>query len=305
MLEKKRGRQTTVSVLGAASHLGQRLRGPELGPTALRTADFYAKVSDLGWSIEDFGDVHPAHATDGPWDVAKRIEDLAYETMSSGSRFLLLGGDHSVFVGSIRAALRVYPDLEVVWVDAHGDMNTPETSPSGNAHGMPLALLMGGFGDKSDGAILKPAKLSLIGVRSLDEAESSWIAREDIRVASADEVKRYGVNRILSDFGVLNRSCPIHLSVDIDGFDPSAVWATGLRVSGGLTVEEGTQLSSLIAESGRLVSMDLVELNPKIGTPKQVTQTIKVAHNIILAALGPVAEDQLPAVSFEGQVHGG
>jgi arginase len=223
-----------LAILGVPSGLGQLRPGLEFGPKALRSTGILKDFFHLGWKPADLGDVAPCDAGGDAWSVIDRVKTLSDAAMRRYGRMLLLGGDHSVSVGSIRAALSVHPDLKVIWVDAHGDMNTPETSPTGNLHGMPLASLLGLFRKQDRHPVLLPENLCLVGVRALDPAEADLIARTGIQVATVTQVKEKGIAKVLSDFGVITGRQPIHLSFDIDALDPSEASATGIHVADGL-----------------------------------------------------------------------
>lgn len=290
-----------LTILGAASGLGQKKPGLECGPGALRNTGLVTALHKNGWNINDLGDVSAKHLDGDEWKVIDQIQLLCRDAMSNSGRVLLLGGDHSVSIGSIRASLKTHPKLKVLWIDAHGDMNTPESSPTGNLHGMPLATLLGLFRSGRDDSILLPENLCLMGVRSLDPAEIELIDRMGIAVVTADQIRADGIEKALADSGLLEGSCPIHLSLDIDALDPTEASATGILVPNGLHSSEVLSICEAIGESQRLVSMDLVEVNPLLATSAaELRHTLELAHNLILTAWSPLqSEGSIGGADFE------
>lgn len=308
----------TVSVLGAGLSLGQPLGGVEGAPDALRQAGLVQAILEQGWGVKDLGDVRggtPEQPTlDRPLvegapvknaralgQACQRIARLAEDAARTGSLCLTLGGDHSVAKGSIAGLLNVWQDLSVIWVDAHGDFNTPLTSPSGNLHGMPLAALTGAFdlsvypGFEWFKGRLDPQRVALVGVRSLDLGEKALLRSAGIRVFTMTEVDRFGIGRVM-DMALEHVSRkgrgPIHLSYDIDALDPSIAPSTGTRVRGGLNYREAHYIAEAVAETGRLVSMDLVEVNPGLASeqnalaPGEADPTIELGVELVSSALG-------------------
>lgn len=277
--------QSQLAILGAASGLGQKHLGLEFGPAAIRGTGIISALCDGGWLLKDFGDVTTEQGNFDARGVVEKVRLFSLVALREFGKLLLLGGDHSVSVGSIQAALEYYPRLRVVWVDAHGDMNTPESSLTGNLHGMPLAKLLGLFDSDSCSPRLRPEQLCLIGVRSLDPFEEELIARLGIAVFTAQSVRRDGIGAILEKARILDGDEPIHLSFDVDAVDPIIAPATGIHVPDGLLAEEALALCSTLGSRGQLVSMDFTELNPlRAGTPEELDRTLALARDLILTA---------------------
>jgi len=214
---------------------------------------------------------------------------------SSPSTFTLtLGGDHSFAMGSISALLERWQELSIVWVDAHGDINTPATSPTGNLHGMPVAFLLGlveeevpGFEWMKSLPKLNPKRIVYVGLRHIDFHERNNIQKAGITAFSLHEVDKYGIGEVMRlSLAHLSGSGPVHLSFDIDACDPFVCPSTGTRVAGGLTYREACYVCETIAASGRLVSMDITEFNPTIGNAMHVSQTCDVSISLLRCALG-------------------
>jgi len=210
-------------------------------------------------------------------------------------QFFVLGGDHSLAIGSIAASSTAYEDLCVIWVDAHADINTPKTSPTGNIHGMPVAFLMQldmvpvpGFEWLKEKK-LTPERIVYVGLRDVDEGEKEILKQLNIKAFSMTKVEHYGIKQIMQmalDHVCPNRDKPIHLSFDVDGIDPYDVPSTGTPVRGGLTYREARYLCERVCETGQLVSMDIVEVNPKLGSAEEVRKTVDTAVNLARFAFG-------------------
>ncbi|HEX2915241.1 MAG TPA: arginase [Chloroflexia bacterium] len=225
--------------------------------------------------------------------LAQRVEERA----RSGDFCLTLGGDHSIAMGSIPGILAARPNTALIWVDAHGDFNTPETSPSGNLHGMPLAMVLGytrlkirGFewlqGEGSVLGRLAPSQVALVGVRELDPGERRLLREAGVHVYSMSEIDRYGIGAVMdramdSINGDGRRN--FHISFDVDSIDPSEAPGTGTKVKGGLTYREAHTILEMVAGSGRLTSMDLAEVNPELDVNGQTTA---LGVELIASALG-------------------
>jgi len=271
-----------VAILGIPMDLGQGRRGVDMGPSAMRYGRLFERLAALGHFVQDLGDV------DVP--VAEEL-GVEYAIPGGGMGYLaairtaceaaiaqllalpehdfpiVLGGDHSIAIGSVTGCSR-HQRTGVVWVDAHGDFNTPESSPSGNIHGMPLAALCG-YGDERlvdlgwPGAKIRPEDVVLIGLRDLDGEERRLMREAGVHVFTIEDVDRLGLPRVaeltLARIGGLPR---LHVSFDADVLDPELAPGVGTPVPGGLTYREAHLLMELLAESGRVTSLDLVEVNP-------------------------------------------
>lgn len=276
-----------VSFIGAPFSGGQPLAGAELGPSALRASSLPRAAAALGWTWHDCGDVPAARAGAAGAsagavcaDVARATEDAA----RAGDFVLLAGGDHSVAAGSVAGALAARPDAGVVWVDAHADINTPSESPSGNLHGMPLALLLGRVraGElgadwewllRRGAAPLSPKALVYVGLRDLDPGEVAAIRSLGILSFTMADVDRLGIARVMEAVLAALAGRPLHLSFDVDGVDPTTISATGTAVPGGLSYRESHFLCEALAASRRLVSVDIVEINPLLGGAAEARPT--------------------------------
>ena len=271
-----------VAVLGVPMDLGQGRRGVDMGPSALRYGRLEEHLEALGHQVRDLGDVDVPGAEElglsyaGPGGGLAFVDAIvgACETTAATLGDLpaevfpiVLGGDHSISIGSVTGCSR-RERVGVVWVDAHGDFNTAETSPSGNVHGMPLAALCG-RGDPRlvdcgwPGAKVRPEDVVLIGIRDLDRRERGLMREAGVTVFTMKEVDQLGLSRIAAEtlerLGGLPR---LHLSFDADVLDPEIAPGVGTPVPGGLTYREAHLLMELFAESGRVTSLDLVEVNP-------------------------------------------
>jgi arginase len=309
-----------LNLIRAPVALGQGLEGVDEGPEILIQHGLLDLVQALGWRLGVNSEIDirnltwnspaadvPAHQHGTrikfPKELGEACHDIARLTESSnreGAFALTLGGDHSVAIGSIGGALLARPNLGVIWVDAHGDFNTPETSPSGNIHGMPLAFLTGLMEPYRLPSFqwlrnhLMPDQLVLVGIRSIDPEERLIMKKWGVHVFTMTEVDRYGIG------GVMERAQsillgsgprPLHLSYDIDAVDPHFAPSTGTKVRGGLSYREAHFVAESLAETGALVGMDLVEINPRLGylDPAHRDErnvTIEVGLELIASALG-------------------
>jgi len=296
----------TVGVLGGGYKGGQPISGVEGGPKAIREAGLLKEIWKLGWEVQDYGDLefetveNDPPASNGvkhPRQVGKACEkifDYVYKHAAEGKLMLTLGGDHSLAIGTIAAINKAWKDVVVIWIDAHGDINTPQTSPSGNIHGMPVAFLMGMVKESVPGfewlhPCLTPDRIVYIGLRDVDSGEKKILREKGIKVFSMTEVDKFGIGKVMEmalDHVNPKRDKPIHLTYDVDAIDPLVVPSTGTRVKGGLTYREARHICETISETGRLVSMDVVEVNPSIGTDKDVAETASVAVDLVKSALG-------------------
>jgi len=298
----------TVSILGVGYRGGQPKGGVEMGPDTIRNAGLVRELAELGWTVEDKGNVAfdsvdpeqdaPCAGTKHPRQVGganKKIFNVGKQEVEKKHAVLNLGGDHSLAIGTISASGSVYPDLRVIWVDAHADINLPETSPTGNIHGMPVAFVMGltdahkiaGFEWVTK--CLSPDRIVYVGLRGVDQGEKDLLKKHGIKAFSMIEVDKYGIGEVMKmalDHICPNRDKPIHLSFDVDGIDPSEVPSTGTTVKGGLTYREARYLCHAVAETGCLVAMDIAEVNPSLGSPDDVKKTSNVAVDLAKYAFG-------------------
>jgi arginase len=288
-----------VAVIGAGLDLGAGRRGVDLGPSAIRYAELEARIRSLGRDVSDFGDVRAPvpEATDsgdashrylGPIkQVCEWVATLVDEAATQGSIPLVLGGDHSIAMGTLGGMARRDGPGAALWIDAHGDLNRPWTSPTGNVHGMPLAAAFGAAGDAfhSD-AYPTPSvrKAALVGVRSLDPGERELISELDLRVFTMSEIDRRGVDAVMVDaLAFLEGERFLHVSLDLDAVDPMFAPGVGTPVPGGLSYREAHLALELVAESNRLDSLDVVEVNPILD---RENETGKLAVELVASALG-------------------
>jgi arginase len=270
-----------IEIVGVPADLGAGARGSALGPKGLRDAGLHSALLAAGHTVEDLGDVEvPTLASCLAGDprlrylepiraIATRVRDATDAVLSRGHFPLVIGGDHSLSLGSISGAAR-RRRLGVVWIDAHGDFNTHESTLSGNINGMPLASLVG-LGetrlihlDNSKPSGVDPAHVVLFGVRDLDPEEKELLARSEVTLISMDEIRQRGVSwAIAKAVQVASQGTDgIYVSIDLDGLDPACAPGVTTPVGGGLTREDTTLACSLLCSSGGLVGLDLVELNP-------------------------------------------
>ena len=295
-----------VTIIGAPLDLGAGRRGVDMGPSALRIARLNRRIGALGYVVEDIGDVPVAiQETQDPGDMKARyldeiltvcqtISDRVAGLMARKCFPLVLGGDHSVAIGTIAGAARHYYErgerLGVIWVDAHTDMNTPDTTPSGNIHGMPLAASLG-YGSPTLAAIggympkIYPEDTVLIGIRSIDEMEKKRVRDTGVTVFTMRDIDELGMSHVISEALqiALRNTAGLHVSFDVDALDPSLAPGVGTPIPGGLTYREAHRLMENIADSGRLTSLEVVEINPIIDTGNT---TAEIAVGLLLSALG-------------------
>jgi len=279
--------QRTIALFGIPFDLGAGQRGSIMGPTALRLAGIAAGLSDLGYAVTDAGDLAaPGQgATDfipaegkcnSPAEIAawmRSIHDGAYKLLQAKATPVFLGGDHTIAMGTISAVARhcaeAGKELAVLWIDAHGDFNTPLTSPTGNMHGMPAAFLCGDLtlagilGDRPF-VPLDPKNLFLFGLRSIDPVERKALRDGGIACSDMGQIDDVGVSALIRPFleRLAGRNVHLHVSLDADAIDPSVIPGTGTPVPGGLTYRETHLIMELLHRSGLVGSVDLVELNP-------------------------------------------
>jgi arginase len=281
-----------ISLIGVAIDLGAGTPGVSLGPSAIRYAGVTEKLSKIGYDVKDEGDILAnkpiSPLTDGIKlryldEVARVNTELCNKVshaISKGRFPLVLGGDHSIAIGTIAGVLQHKKSLGVIWFDAHGDINTEETSPTGNIHGMPVAVSLG-YGHErliSIGGLdrkLQADKLVFIGSRDLDQGERKVLKELGITVFTMHEVDRYGMTEIIDRAIKIagNGTDGIHVSFDLDSMDPIYVEGTGTRVPGGLTYRESHLALEMIALSEKLVSAEFVEVNPIIDNQNQTAKT--------------------------------
>ena len=295
-----------IKIIGVPIDLGFGRRGVDMGPSALRITGVAEVLRELGYSVEDLGDIKSpipelcnledknARYLPEIKDACIKLSDTVYKVLQEGAIPLSIGGDHSLAIGSISGVSRFIKEknkrIGLIWFDAHGDMNTPESTNSGNIHGMPLAVSLGlgakalttigGFSPKVDSK-----NAVLIGVRNLDEREKRLIADSGIKVYTMKEIDEKGMSNIVKEaIDLVTRDTDyIHLSFDMDVCDPSIAQGVGTPVKGGLNYREAHLAMEKIAESGMLASMDMVEINPILDYKNL---TADLGAELILSAFG-------------------
>ncbi|WP_199478424.1 arginase [Peribacillus saganii] len=284
-----------LSIVGLPMDLGQTRRGVDMGPSAIRYAGVVERLENLNLEIDDLGDIvvgrpklieNPNSNLKNLELVAKMNTELAQkvdEIVKGGSFPLVLGGDHSIAIGTLAGISKHYKNLGVIWYDAHGDLNTEATSPSGNIHGMPLAVSLGlGHPDLTDildyTPKVKPENVVIIGARSLDEGERELIKEKGIRVFTMHEIDRLGMTRVMEEAidYLKGRTDGVHLSLDLDGLDPNDAPGVGTPVIGGISYRESHLAMEMLAESNMITSAEFVEVNP-ILDERNKTATVAVA----------------------------
>jgi arginase len=291
-----------VAVIGGTLDLGAGRRGVDMGPSAIRYAGLEQQLVDkLGVRVSDAGNVispvvetaamgdENARYLDQILDLCDRLAKLVADAHGRGALPLVLGGDHSVALGSLVGMAQARGPGGVVWVDAHGDLNTPQTSPSGNVHGMVLAAALALAGDefRRDGwtlPALEAGKIALVGVRSLDDGERELLHTLDARVFTMSEVDRIGVEPCMREaLAHAAGAAFLHVSLDMDVVDPDYAPGVGTPVRGGFSYREAHLAMETVAESGLLDSMDVVEVNPILDRENATGQ---LAVELVASALG-------------------
>jgi arginase len=290
-----------VAVIGAPLDLGAGRRGVDMGPSAIRYAGLDVRIVELGRSCVDCGNVETAvaeatevgdeHARFLPqiMETCGRIAALVERTASGGRLPLVLGGDHSIAIGTLGGLAKVRGAGGVLWIDAHADLNRPETSPSGNVHGMALAAALGLAGDRFAGdgwplPSVDPARVALVGVRALDEGERELLRRLEAKVFTMSDVDRFGVERAVRE-SLAHVAGPgfVHVSLDMDAVDPGVAPGVGTPVRGGLSYREAHLALELVAESGLADALEVVEVNPILD---RENETGRLAVELVASALG-------------------
>ena len=286
--------------------LGAGRRGVDMGPSALRLAGLHDKIAGLGYQIEDLGNVaveQPESVPSGPTEArylpqiaqtCTRLAEMVERAAGTGKVPIVLGGDHSIAAGTVSGMARHFQkqqrDMGLIWIDAHADMNTPSSSPSGNVHGMPLSCLLGngprelthifGYAPK-----VKPAHVALIGLRSIDEMERLNVRGTGVHAFTMREIDERGLPRVMADAiaAVSKGTAGFHLSFDMDAVDPDEAPGVGTPVRGGITYREAHLAMELICDSGGMTSLEIVEVNPVLD---DANRTALLAVELVTSALG-------------------
>ena len=288
-------------MIGAALDLGAGRRGVDMGPSAIRYAGLDARLAELGYEHVDRGNVETPVAEAIPVEdeqarflpqikaTTRQIAQLVGDDTREGYVPVVLGGDHSVALGTLAGLREAHGPGGVLWIDAHGDLNSPETSPSGNVHGMVLAAALGLAGERfeEDGwglPALARDRVALVGVRALDDGERELLRGLDAKVFTMSDVDRLGVERAIRE-ALTHIAGPgfVHVSLDMDALDPDVAPGVGTPVRGGLSYREAHLAMELVAESGLASSLDVVEVNPILD---RENETGKLAVELVASALG-------------------
>jgi len=313
-----------LGIIGVSLKEGQDLEGPEKAPEFLREAGLHEIINSLDWEYQDYNDIKEENISvenlnlnDYKYSNLKNSLQLGaackslnmyVKKIAEAKQFsLILGGDHGLASGSISALKTVYPDLKVIWIDAHADCNIPEESSSGNYHGMPVAHLLGWIPEKTVPGFdwFKPCltkdDIVYIGLRDVDPWEKMNLKKNEIKCFTMHDVSKYGigvvVEKALQYLSKDGKNHPLHLSFDIDGIDPYVAYGTGTKSRGGLIYREAQYIVREIAATGRLIGLDLVEINPLLDKPREsfhgdnklihnATETIALGLELIACALG-------------------
>jgi arginase len=295
-----------VHIIGVPLDLGGGRRGVDMGPSALRIAGLRDQIHAMGLAVFDKGDLpSPTPETKRPADkrkkyvrdiakVCQKLYDVALKSLDDGAMPLVLGGDHSLAAGSVAASAEwvrktTARPVGLVWVDAHGDMNTPETTTSGNVHGMPLAALLGNepaeLASIGTSPSVLPQHTVLVGIRNLDEEEKAQIRASGVHVFTMKDIDRDGIATVAEKALAiaLDGTGGVHVSFDMDACDPVFAPGVGTPVKGGLDYREAHMVMELVADSRRLVALDLVEVNPTLDIRNA---TAEFGTELALSALG-------------------
>ena len=296
-----------ISIVGVPMDLGAGRRGVDMGPSAIRVANLGARLRELGYEVEDLGNVDVVQpesiamkADDARYlpeitETCARLSNVVHRVLENGRLPLVLGGDHSISMGTIAGSSRYFRDhgkkIGLIWIDAHADMNTPDTSPSGNIHGMPLAasiglgpeeltLLGGGFAPK-----VNPKNVALVGIRSVDPQERINVRKSGIASFTMRDIDERGMRSVMDEaIRIASHGTEgIHVSLDLDSVDPAEAPGVGTPVKGGLSYREAHLALEMVADSRKLVSIDCVEVNPVID---EANRTAILAVEFLCSGLG-------------------
>lgn len=302
--------QSTVRIIGVPMDLGAGRRGVDMGPSAIRAANLHARIADLGYKVQDGGNVFtPEPEERRPKDsklkyvdevlaACRDLADRVEKSRRDNATPIILGGDHSIAIGTQAGLHRIGKRRGMIWFDAHADFNTHETSPSGNIHGMPVSAVLGlGHPRLADfdqkGPKLDPRNVVLIGLRSVDKEEANVLNDSRVTYYTMRDVDEQGVANIMDE--ALQRTSKgteeVHLSFDLDVVDPRWAPGTGTTVEGGLTYRESHLAMEILADSGLLGSLEFVEVNPLLDTGNTTGQ---FAAGLICSALGKAIVQDAP-----------
>jgi arginase len=297
---------STIAIIGAPLDLGAGRRGVDMGPSAFRVADLQKHLEELGHEVKDLGDLRVAiPETQGPGDprlkylkeikeVCETLRDRVYDARKKGQVPLVLGGDHSIAMGTIAGLAKFHREhkekIGLIWFDAHADCNTAETSPSGNIHGMPLAAALGlgapslvnlaGFSPMVDGA-----RAALVGIRDVDVAERVNVKASGVGAFTMRDVDERGMRAVMEEAikRASSGTAGIHVSFDADGMDPDYAPGVGTPSAGGLSYREAHLAMEMLADTGKVISAEFVEVNPVLDAQNG---TARLAVGLLASLLG-------------------
>ncbi len=291
-----------IRIIGAPMDLGADRRGVDMGASAIRYAELSEQLQKLGHTVSDIGNLaipQPESRPEGQphlkylepiISASEELSTLVSTALEEHEFPLLLGGDHSISLGSVSGVAHVYKNIGVIWVDAHADFNTDETTPSGNIHGMILAALAGIGNNRLTHASGWTPKINketivILGARDLDIPEQKLLRTHNISVFTMSDIDQRGMTEVMKEAIAIasQHDNPIHLSLDLDSLDPREAPGVGTPVRGGLSYREAHLAMELVSASQRLVSMDVVEVNPILDSENT---TAKLAVELVLSALG-------------------
>lgn len=292
-----------IDIIGAPTAFGQPKLGVSLGPDAVRLCGLKERLTALGHEVSDKGNVYGKYRAEYGNHSERNEEGLmnfvqvkdfsevlanTVEASLNDKHFpFIVGGDHSLSIGSISGITKKYSNLGVLWIDAHGDINNSDTSPTGNIHGMPLGVLLGEGSRRlvdihHEGAKLKHENIVLIGVRDLDTGEKAYIKEHGIKCYTMSDVKRLGLDVVITKALKHLESCDgIHLSLDVDSLDPLEIQGTGTKVDGGIFLSDMLSGLNILSRTKRLVSADLVEVNPLIDNCNETAEKAVILSEYI------------------------
>ncbi len=295
-----------IRIIGVPMDLGQNRRGVDMGPSALRVAGLQARLKQLGRQVEDIGNVMVPQPEEQPYgekraryldeisEACKGLAEAVKKTLDEDMTPLVLGGDHSIAVGTVAGAAAHFNKagkrIGVIWLDAHGDMNTPDSSPSGNVHGMPLASIMG-YGPPEltqlagVNPMVEPRNVALVGIRDLDSKERKLMKESGVHVFTMRDIDERGMREVMADAirYAGDDTAGIAVSLDMDFVDPTDAPGVGTPVRGGVTYREAHLALEMIADSKLMCSFEVVEVNPVIDL-HNTTATLGV--ELVLSGLG-------------------
>ncbi len=295
-----------IKVIGVPLDLGQDRRGVDMGPSAIRVANVNARLRALGYEVEDAGNVHVVLPEMKPFgdrrakylnEIAETCQRLARQVRTAlrqGFAPLVLGGDHSIAIGTVAGLSKHFQDrrkrVGLIWIDAHADMNTPQTSPSGNIHGMPLACCVG-LGPRElthlpgYAPMVRPASVALVGVRDVDALEKPHVRRSGVRAFTMRHIDERGMRAVMEEaIDIASQgTAGFHVSLDMDYIDPAEAPGVGTPIRGGGTYREAHLALEMISDTGRMVSMEIVEVNPVLDSGNR---TAILAVELAMSAFG-------------------